>query len=126
MNNAEIIQAAINKLEDLRRESTYSAVNEPWLLNRGDWTVGERATDGGQYATLTAHEDGRFPATQEPDGETVASLELVVVLHRTIIAQLAILRDALAMSQPFFGMVMQESVIEKELNLAKAILGSAT
>jgi hypothetical protein len=78
MSPVERLQAAIEKLERLRSERGYFEMNG-WLVedDPGD-------TDR-SLATVAAH---------EPDVAPITNDALIVTLHRTIDAQLAILRFA--------------------------------
>lgn len=107
MNAAETIAAAIQQLEEERREAT-----------PGEWYV--------------TYEKSRWPRIwgnrDENDADAVAQTEggvanahLIVTLHRTIDAQLAILRDAAALLSMMDGVTYSTT-----LDLAHAILGEAS
>jgi len=105
MTAAEAIKAAIDKLEALKRDRGYAEVNG-WLVEdaRGD-TIG---------ITLPG----------EPDVSPVTNDQLFLVLHRTIDAQLTILRRDLEIRPGYLASVWENAVVRAgDLALAEAILG---
>lgn len=98
MNAVERIEAAIAKLEKLKTRGT-----------DGPWRAGAFHFDG----TTVSNSVGRVAAHYVP----VNDAALIVTLHRTIDAQLAILRDGLA--RRYAGVHPGVAV----LALADAILG---
>lgn len=108
MTALEEIEAAIEKLTELQSSST----DGRWeLFHAYDGyeivTVNDRVTFGG----LSSVSDGAIP--------DVSDAYLVVTLHRTIDAQLAILRDAAFT----LGSIAQFRDCHAELVLARAING---
>jgi hypothetical protein len=105
VNPVETIQAAIEKLDTQKRSSTPG----PWNLHFADEFDARVGIDHGSRPTsLTG-------TMLRPDAE------LIVTLHRTIDAQLAILRDGLhkaRFSNPGSGISYRVEII-----LASAILG---
>lgn len=102
MSAAETIAAAIEKLESLR------GLDGTWTLQGGNEWIHP-------IGITVAPDDG---------GVTTRQADLIVTLHRTIDAQLAILRDALAGLQPgWAGMVQPDENYELQADLARAILG---
>jgi hypothetical protein len=102
MNAGEKLQAAIEKLEALRIERGY--------IEHAGWLVEENLADSGGFLQPP---EPLIPITND---------ELMVVLHRTIDAQLAILRTALhyVSSGLRYGFVEEQGVA-----LADAILGES-
>ncbi len=102
------LQAAIDKLEQLRAETRYIEVN--------GWIVEENPGDTSRYPLEPR--DDLFPITND---------ELIVTLHRTIDAQLAILREAVFQLS---GAPQARGFIGNEFSLfmalADAILGEAS
>jgi hypothetical protein len=91
MNAAERIEAAIAKLEGLTRWSTTG----PWRATHhvddaGDWTHADIVHDKVVNPEVTWRDQVLAIADLSED-----DAELIVTLHRTIDAQLAILRGAL-------------------------------
>ena len=120
MTAADEIEAAIQRLEDQRAAST-----------PGPWSIFEYSKHTGVAGEVAvqAHHPGRigeglvagfdyegYHSTIEP-----GDAHLIVTLHRTIDAQLAILKSARAQLEPFHGMVLQDAALEYELALARAI-----
>lgn len=120
-DTATTIQQAIDKLEALKAES----MPGPWLIHRA--STGIRGSQS--YAWVVVDDTaGRFPLVEKANFGNDGDLKLIVTLHRTIDAQLAILR---------FGLKRQEAIdwtrrlaVDKhreaaslELDLATAILG---
>lgn len=123
MTPAQRLQAAIEKLERLKAESTPG----PWFKDNGEfygivWTQETEAD--------TTDPTGMTPMpVQFEVAHTARSVDgdLIEVLHRTIDEQLVILagaRDALSMT--FAGMVPRPETYEHEIALADAILGEAS
>jgi hypothetical protein len=112
MNAAEKIQAAIERLEELKADGT----NGPWFT----W----HPQRGGRCNSSVDS------ATHDPEeSETVVEggrgdVELIVTLHRTIDAQLAILWDNLAIADEMtLGYSPDEpDSLARALALAEAIL----
>lgn len=108
MNAVEKLQAAIDKLEALRGSD-----REEWVAIGGDdeyLRLGDIATAGPEGGRYVIAEHARHDA------------ELIVTLHRTIDAQLAILRMALHYVAGGFRYGFVE---EQGINLATAILGGS-
>lgn len=107
MNAAETIAAAIEKLEAQRSESTsgtWEYVSEPF------------------GAIFTEQEPGLGVQTEVAEEMHDADGLLIVTLHRTIDAQLAILRRGLAKMQARYALTYDYADI---LDLACAILGES-
>lgn len=100
MTPVERLQAAIEKLEALRRERGY--------VEHNGWLAEEVPGD-----TLRYTFEDLSPVTND---------ELIVTLHRTIDAQLAILRHAISEYEPRDDTMT--FITEDGLALADAILGS--
>lgn len=132
MTAAETIAAAIEKLEAQRHASTPG----PWIAydmsddHKGWWWVWQESAlpfFGGvlQIDHTDDFGDGGTPVgsaerTGNRDGEQERTdAELIVTLHRTIDAQLAILRNQLVLAERGHG----ESTLN--LDLARAILGDS-
>jgi len=116
VNAQETIAAAIEKLERLRDDSTPG----PWALDicsPSIWTAGETVL-GGTIADINYDQ-------QTGDHHPKEDGELIVTLHRTISAQLAILRQAHAELEPFAGVRLPDDAVQHELDLARAILREA-
>ena len=126
MNAVERIEAAITKLEALKSES----IQGLWRsaeLSGSHWLV-FAATDGsggGESVAAITSNDGDNESSREP------TAELIVTLHRTIDAQLAILR-AVVESVPIWvendGPMTDAELVDNllfELALADAILGES-
>ena len=110
MNAVERLGAAIAKLEQLKAEGTSS----PWVGRTN--ILGIRRlmdSEGGVLAEM-------FDATDHGD-ESFENTDLIVTLHRTIDAQLAILKAAREDCAKF-GRKPSE-FFENDLALADAILG---
>lgn len=111
MTPVERLQAAIDKLEAMRSERGYVEFNG-WLAEE---VPGDVVRD-----TLHSPREDLSPITND---------ELIVVLHRTIDAQLALLREALDYAtdwnrgRPSERGAKPETIYRKELALAAAILG---
>ena len=114
MSPVERLQAAIEKLEQLRTASPVG----PWEADGSS----DRSRQHGYDTEIraTALGDGLF------DGIAIVfdsdDAELIVTLHRTIDAQLAILRAAVAEIEENRWMVVEAAY--EVLALADAILGS--
>ena len=124
MTPAETIQAAIDKLERLRRRT---AANEP-----GVWIRGEELWSGALRWELARRNQFEqvFSITNDGDGigafGDTDTVDLIVTLHATIDAQLALLKLAVANYwEPGTAPDDWESFDEsrKVLDLARAILG---
>lgn len=124
MNAAETIAAAIQKLAGLDSAST-----------RGHWTAAAGFDDERnlQYS-LVAQVGFEFfdvlDAVNEDTHMASADADLVEVLHRTIDAQLAILRDAMkSLTNPAYMAEFEEfveSTFRHPLLLARGILGEVS
>ena len=101
MNAVQEIQSAIDKLTDLQA----LADEGPWMHYDGDVVMGD-PTDYVQA----------YPVVAECGSNNNA--ELIVTLHRTLDAQLAILRDGLRVT-----LRSHEYVGEHALTIARAING---
>lgn len=115
MTPVELLHAAIDKLERLKADTAYQITADGWLI---------------EYVSVGTELVPRF----EP--APLTSDELIVTLHRTIDAQLAILRAAVVwfekaavewssetwIKHPELAGAVQ-SVLQQELALADAILG---
>ena len=125
MSAAEEIQQAIATLERLRAESTPG----PWFCEDSGqesapgfpavWTDAEGVD---LAATIARPDDFVMPRGVKPRGD----MELIVTLHRTVDAQLAILQEAVEMLAPFAGMRLHEDGVRFQLALARAINGGAS
>ena len=104
MTPTERLQAAIEKLEALQAQTTQA----PWSV-----VGGEVVRDAGGLRTIQS----LWVADIDP---TVPDADLIVTLHRTIDAQLAILRDGRDVTTRE-GIYLHESAVA----LADAILGGA-
>ena len=132
MNAAETIAAAIEKLEALRDAGTPG----PYGFEDG-WQPPQWKDSGWTYVRVVAGEpnrisgirgmvlstDGTLPAS-EGKARTLADAELIVTLHRTIDAQLAILRVGINEISPHDDTT--EPITEAAFRLARAILGEAS
>ena len=90
MNAVETIQAAIEKLERLKAKSTPS----PWTAMEYDSNPGDQGVPiigGGEIGSMEGHLTA-YTMTLGSEEQSVIDAELIVVLHRTIDAQLVILR----------------------------------
>lgn len=105
MNAVETLGAAIHKLETLKAAGTEG---EWWMnpIERGEVFI-EGDPAAGEYPLAEVHEH--------------ADAELIVTLHRTIDAQLAILRAALDDFERYGS--KPSKFFENDLALADAILG---
>lgn len=124
MKAAETIQAAIDKLESLKAESTQPTHGGSWIQGsdkkpfetRGEVYSGPLSDISSDVASWISPSDA----------------DLIVTLYRTIDAQLAILSDAArawADSLPmamFGGGDMREGIYAYHLVLARAILGEVS
>lgn len=119
MSPVERLQAAIEKLEKLRDESTPASWHY-WtdeLTGEVDiWHDGEARS---HVAQIGKHEDVRV----------YRDADLIVTLHRTIDAQLAILRNTVRLHGEFVALGKESHWLEAieragDLALADAILGS--
>jgi hypothetical protein len=107
MNAAETIQAAIDKLEAGKAGDGFCV--GPWqYLRKGSW--------GGESAV--ADSNGHPLAWVGDGNDADRDAELIVMLHRTIDAQLAILRTGLTLATAF-----PNSEWTNTVNLARSILG---
>ena len=111
MTPAERIQAAIESLESLKAESTPGPWLARYVLGKADWPV--LVSDG--IGTIFDYPEGY---AEESD------VLLIAALHRTIDAQLAILR--FAVTHPLIPFSGEPSFDEHEILLADAILGPAS
>jgi len=113
MTGVEEIHAAIEKLTAQRDESTPG----PWAVDDAD-KCSVYTIDGG--ATILQPEDWYPRGDNRPAGNA----QLVVTLHRTIDAQLAILTDGLAdmMARERLGLPLNTGPV-RTLALARAING---
>lgn len=109
----ETMRKAIARLEQLQAEST-----------QGEWVRGEVVEgqyDGDLWAVGGKERIiGTFHRVHDNNSNRYVDMELIVALHRTIPALLAILREAEQYLKPAKGV---ERYIERELALARAILG---
>jgi hypothetical protein len=135
MNAAETIQAAIEKLEALKE----SATPGPFGFEDG-WQPPQWKSIGHTYVRVVAGKpnhisgirsmvlstDGAMPGS-EGKRRTLADAELIVTLHRTIDAQLTILREGLRAIESLDGLGIDTADIPwadvPELQLARSILG---
>lgn len=107
MNAAETIQAAIDRLAALRE----SATQGPWL----GWKQ-YNPLYGMQYGIESGRGEEVFAS-----GALRDDVELVEMMHRTIDAQLAILRHAVQFNRGDLGIGINRHAVA----LAEAILGGA-
>ena len=98
----DLIERAITRLEQLKAESTQGDWGPDLDAQSGDWDGPSSTQIKGSGVTLWGD-----------DPETVWDAKLIIALHRTIDAQLSILRFAVEYDRP------RDSVVA----LAKAILG---
>lgn len=111
----ELLEQAIERLKELKEKSTPG----PWHVDVEDysiWTGGETVLGGTVCFVNTDQQTG----SHKPKGDA----ELIVTLHRTIEAQIEILRFAekrLSAVKVLTGKHLEAH--EHELALAKAILG---
>lgn len=119
MNAADTIQAAIERLEAQRA----AAVGGPWVIE--SYERGPRALEqsgGGAFISDVGE-------SVDPAQIDTATAELLVTLHRTIAAQLAILREALEFYENSRAIGMPDGEMAEyyggTLDLARAILGDA-
>lgn len=119
MTPTETLTAAIDKLTRLRDESTPG----PWEHHRdSEQDLGF----GPVMESLITVEDGCV--LDWGSGVREADAELIVTLHATIDAQLAILEDTLRAftdPDPIFGKYT-EAVVYHQIRLAESILGGAS
>lgn len=118
MNAVEKLEAAISKLEALKA----GAPSGPWEWREdfgepGD--TGTALTNGEDVEIIGAYNWHCCSYRDEPNVADGAA-DLIVTLHRTIDAQLAILRGALRVRRP---MGDQYAVPSLAVDLADAILG---
>jgi hypothetical protein len=106
MSAVEEIQAAIDKLTEMRGDSA-------------EWWVFEPDPNAIYQTTEDGREDHVLDTVEESDRD------LIVTLHRTIDAQLAILADTLnAFSNPIPAFIgYEEQIYHAQLMLARAING---
>ena len=128
MNPVEKLQAAIEKLERLR------AATEP-VRHDSEWVVDYQVGETMRFITvLDSHNGGYDGLIVAEQITSEARAQLIVTLHRTIDAQLAILRSSIAWFEraeqdwPFAathpGLAeATQKVLSVELALADAILG---
>ena len=115
MNPVERLQAAVEKLEQLKADSTPG----PWSVN-----VHHNAMHSAEFRAPGPWNGFLLVAAHVNDGDP----ELIVALHRTIDAQLSLLRHA----EKFLGNVGHHTssiaapFIDDALALADAILGSVS
>lgn len=119
MSPVERLQAAIEKLEQQRAATEPVRSDSEWVV---DYEVGETM----RFITvLDSHNGGHDGSIVAADVTSEARAQLIVTLHRTIDAQLAILREALFQLE---GAPARAGFIGNEFNLfmrlADAILGS--
>ena len=125
MSAVETIQAAIERLETLRDKST----PRPWTAMEYDSNPGDQGVPiigGGEIGSMDGHLTA-YTMTLGSEEQSVIDAELIVILHRTIDAQLEILqecRDFYANSQAI-GMPDTEMAeyYGNTVALAAAILG---
>ena len=110
MSAVEEIQAAIEKLTKLKAESTPG----PWFLTY------EKSTHPRLWGNASENDADPVALAQNR-----GNAELIVLLHRTIDAQLAILADTLnAFSNPIPAFIgYEEQIYHAQLMLARAING---
>lgn len=119
MTPAERLEAAIARLEQLKAESTPGDWGVETIPETGESRVSSER-DG--FAFMAATTVTSFPV---PGGVTRVDAQLIVTLHRTIDAQLGILRDALHVyGNPIPAFIgHEEQVLHWQLALADAVLG---
>lgn len=113
MTAIEEIRQAITTLERLKAESTPG----PWNVDQNEpaiWTSGD-SVEGGTICYINSDQ-------QTGDHRPYGDAELIVTLHRTIDAQLAILQHALEEYNPRDD--AQGYIVDDGLELAHAINGS--
>lgn len=116
MTPVERLQAAIEKLEQQRAATDPVRSDSEWVV---DYEVGETM----RFITvLDSHNGGHDGSIVAADVTSKARAQLIVTLHRTIDAQLAILRAAVAELEENRWMVVEAA--HEVLALADAILGS--
>lgn len=113
MNALERLEAAIAKLEALKAE----AYERRWAYARDDDGVKSVVSDpdGMNFGVFAFHPDACFKGDRaHPDDRAVKSAELIVTLHRTIDAQLGVLRDgAQSIKSSFFAMVNAAPAVDQ-------------
>lgn len=117
----ETIQAAIEKLEEFKTESTPS----PWTAMEYDDNPGDQGVPiigGGEAGSMKGHLTA-YTMTLGNEEQSVVDADLIVTLHRTIDAQLAILHHALTSVGVLAGWV---TVDNNAYRLAAAILGESS
>jgi hypothetical protein len=120
------LQAAIDKLEALKAASTQGAWDFESLPETGESRIHSEA-DG--FAFMAATTVTFYPV---PGGMKPKDAELVVTLHRTIDAQLSLLREARDYSTDWAKAHEKHQghhparIYRKELILAAAILGAVS
>ena len=125
MNPAQRLQAAIQKLEQQRALSEPARHDSEWVV---DYQVGETM----RFITvLDSHNGGHDGSIVAEHVTSEARAQLIVTVHRTIDAQLAILRFGVKRQQAvdWTNRVggagdLQSAAAALELALADAILGS--
>ena len=116
MNAVERLQAAIEKLEALKA----GASGGPWVI------APPRDVEFESRCIWGAKDHGDGEGLCLADAES-ADADLIVTLHRTIDAQLAILRNVVEVSE-YVGLGKEGeriAMIQNALDLADAILGGA-
>ena len=119
MSAVETIQAAIEKLEMLRTKST----PRPWTAMEYDSNPGDRGVPiigGGEIGSMEGHLTA-YTMTLGSEEQSVIDAELIVTLHRTIDAQLALLRAAQDDYNQYGG--KPSPFFANDVALAIAILG---
>lgn len=118
MSAVERLQAAIDKLEALRAESTQGEWGFESVPETGESRIYAEA-DG--FAFMAATTVTFYPV---PGGMKPSDADLIATLHRTIDAQLAILRTALdVVEETEEGAIRASALGMSALGLAHAILG---
>ena len=119
MTDLETIQAAIVKLEMLKAEGT----SGPWTAMEYDSNPGDQGVPiigGGEIGSMEGHLTA-YTMTLGSEERSVIDAELIVTLHRTLDAQLAILRAA----QDDYNQYGEKpsKFFANDVALARAILG---
>lgn len=112
MSDVELLERAIDRLEDLTAESTPGA----WL--RGHSSIGSRYVSESEFVATCVVLD---------EGLTDGDADLIVALHETIPALLAILKEALtqAILEESYPLYWYAPAAEESVALARAILGES-
>ncbi len=123
MNPAQRLQAAIEKLEKQR------AATEP-VRHDSEWVVTHEASETERHIFVLDSHSGGYDGSVIATCWSTAAADLIVTLHRTIDAQLAILRFGVKRQQAVDlanrirrGGDLQTDAAALELALADAILG---